>query len=47
MILILEVEDHCDAFVFVWGYDFGDVYSSGITHPLLIFFYGFLGIAHL
>ncbi len=43
-ILVFEVEDCGD--LFVRSYDFGDVYSSGIMHPLFIFFYRFLGIAH-
>ncbi len=46
-ILIFEVEDHCDALVVVWGYDFGEIYSSGLARPLFVFFYGFLGIPHL
>ncbi len=46
MILVFEVEDHCDTLVFIWSYDFGGVKSSGIARPLLVFFYRFLGVAH-
>ncbi len=45
IIRVFVIKDYGDGLVV--GYNFGNVYSSGVACPFFIFLYGFLGMSHL